>query len=444
MPPTPGSLPPGRDDRRWTRDGWRRALSSPDIVQKSLAILALLAVTTTIGAQTKSFTIDGFLMGRGIRATGQPSWMEGGFGRLDYGGTGVGESRSLSQAIAQIGADWTPSKYFDVHVSGLARTRPENDRGKSAGITEAYVDGRLFFGSVDEVRLRAGQFFLPTSRENRGALWTSPYTISFSAINNWIGQEVRPVGLDLEWKRGFYFTFGATAFRDNDTMGTMLAWRGWTVGDRLTVYNELLPLPPIESLTMNDFYGFQRSDGSIPFERDLDGRTGYSERVRFTLPERGMIQLLHLDNRGDLMLYRGEYSWKTSYDQVSAQIGNPEGLLLAAEWMGGETAMGLPQFAHVDVGFRAAYVLLSHKQGRTRLSLRGDTFATTDRVHAATNEYGERGRAITVAVLYDLTPQLRGTLEWTRITGDRRAAEESGFNPNATGRTVIAELRYSF
>jgi hypothetical protein len=413
-------------------------------VQKSLVIVALLAIATSAGAQTKSFTLDGFLMGRGIRATGQPSWMQGGFGRLDYGGTGVDETRSLSQAIAQLGADWIPNKYFDVHVSGLARTRPAADRGKTAGLTEAFVDGRLFLGSVDELRLRAGQFFLPTSRENRGALWSSPYTVSFSAINNWIGQEVRPVGLDLEWKRGFYLTFGATAFRNNDTMGTLLAWRGWTVGDRLTVYDEVLPLPPIESLTTNDFLGFQRPDGTVPFERDLDKRTGFSERVRFTLPERGMIQLLHLDNRGDLLLYRGEYAWKTKYDQISAQIGEPEGLLAAAEWLSGETAMGLPEFPHVDVGFRAAYVLLTRKQGRTRLSLRGDTFATTDRVHAATNEYGEHGHAITAALLYDLTQQLRGTVEWTRISGDRRAAEESGFNPNVTGKTVIAELRYSF
>lgn len=414
-------------------------------MRKSLAILALLSVAAPAGAQQKSFTIDGFLTGRSIRATGQPSWLQGGFGRLDYGGTGVDRTRTESQGIAQVGADWTPSKYFDVHVSGLGRTRPEGERGgKSAGLTEAYVDGRIFFGRVDEVRLRAGQFFLPTSRENRGALWTSPYTVSFSAINNWIGQEVRPVGLDLEWKRGFYFTFGATAFRNNDTMGTLLAWRGWTVGDRLTVYDEVLPLPPIESLTTNDFFGRQRPDGTIPFERDLDGRTGYSERIRFTLPERGSIQVLHLDNRGDRLLYRGEYAWKTKYDQVGAQLGNPEASMVAAEWMSGTTGMGLPQFPHVDVAFRSAYVLLTRKQGRTRLSLRGDTFTTTDRVHAATNEYGERGHAITAAVLYDLTQQLRATVEWTRISGDRRAAEESGFDPNVTGKTLIAELRYSF
>jgi hypothetical protein len=408
-----------------------------------IAGIAALAIATVASAQTQSFSLNGFLIGRDVRATGQPSWLEGGFGRLDYGGNGVDDTRNVRQSIAQIGADWTPSRYFDVHVSGLGRTKPEGDQGKSAGVVEAYVDGRLIFGN-DTIQLRAGQFFLPTSRENRGPLWSSPYTLSFSAINNWIGQEVRPVGLDLQWQRGFYFTFGATAFRDNDTMGTLLAWRGWTVGDRLSVFNEVLPLPPLRSLTQSDFLGFQRADGTVPFEHDLDHRTGYSERVRFTLPERATIQLLHLDNRGDRQLYGGEYSWKTRYDQVSAQVGNPDTVILAAEWMGGSTAMGLPQFPNVDVGFRSSYVLLSRKQNRTRLSIRGDRFATTDRAHAAEDDYGERGHAITVTVMYDLSQQVRGSLEWTRITGDRLAAQQSGFNPNTTGKALTAELRYSF
>jgi len=412
-------------------------------VHKIIAVIVALATASVATAQTKSFVLDGFVTGRNIRATGQPSWLDGGFGRLDYGGTGVGKTRNLAEAVTNLGIDWTPSRYFDVHVAGLARTKPAGDRGKSAGVVEAYADLRAIFGN-DQIRLRAGQFFLPTSRENRGPLWSSPYTLSFSAINSWIGQEVRPVGLDLEWQRGFYLTFGGTAFRNNDTMGTLLAWRGWTVGDRLTVYNERLPLPPIESLTTTDFAGFQRPDGTVPFERDLDGRTGYSERVRFTLPERGMIQLLHLDNRGDFLLYRGEYSWKTKYNQVSAQAGNPETSIIAAEWMDGSTAMGLPQFSHVYVDFRSAYVLLSRKQGRTRVSIRGDTFRTTDQAHAAVNEYGERGHAVTATVMYDLAQQVRGTIEWTKITGNRPAAAESGFSPNAAGRTITAEIRYSF
>ena len=69
--------------------------------------------------------------------------------------------------------------------------------------------------------------------------------------------------------------------------------------NRLTVYDEGLPLPPLI-----DFAGFQK-DVTHPFMHDLDGKTGFAERVRFTLPERANIQVLHFDNRGDTLLYPG-------------------------------------------------------------------------------------------------------------------------------------------
>src|SRR5918993_1018028 len=124
-------------------------------------------------------------------------------------------------------------------------------REEGSGLIEAYADGRLIFG-LDEVQLRAGQFFLPTSRENKDALWASPYAISFSALNTWVAQEVRPIGLDLEWRhtleRGHILTTALTAFRGNDSMGALLGWRGWTVGNRISSYDELLPLPQLSSL----------------------------------------------------------------------------------------------------------------------------------------------------------------------------------------------------
>ncbi len=413
-------------------------------MKRSIIIVSIVALAASAQAQDKTFSLTGILSGRSVRATGQPSWLDGGFGRLDFGGPGVDQSRTVSQAVGQLGVDWKPSRFFDLHADGLARTRPSGYGGKSSGVVQAYADIRFPIGSVDEIQLRAGQFFLPTSRENRGDLWSSPYTINFSAINTWIGQEVRPVGLDLQWKRGFYFTFGATAFKNNDTMGTLLAWRGWTVGNRLSVYDEVLPLPPISSLTKTDFFGLQRPDGTRPFESDLDGRIGFSGRVRFAVPERGLIQITHLDNRGDHLRHVGEYSWATRYNQVGAELGNPEATILAAEWISGQTAMGRLDRAHVDVDFRSAYVLLSHKMGRTRFSIRGDTFGTDDEVHAASDAFGEHGHAWTAAWLFDLSSSVRTALELTTITGNRQAAADSGFNPNAKGRTLTAEVRYKF
>src|SRR5260370_25858400 len=185
---------------------------------KTAIVASIIALAAGAQAQQQTFSVTGILSGRTVRATGQPSWLTGGFGRLDYGGPAAGQSRTVSQAVGQIGADWKPSRFFDVHVDGLARTQPSGYRGRSSGLVQAFADLRLPIGSTDEIQLRGGQFFLPPSRENREALWSSPYTISLAAINNWMGQGVRPVGLDLRWKRGIYFTIDPNDFSNNDTL----------------------------------------------------------------------------------------------------------------------------------------------------------------------------------------------------------------------------------
>jgi hypothetical protein len=39
-------------------------------------------------------------------------------------------------------------------------------------------------------------YFPQPSRENVDPLWSSPYTITLSALNTWIGEEVRLTGLE--------------------------------------------------------------------------------------------------------------------------------------------------------------------------------------------------------------------------------------------------------
>ena len=135
--------------------------------------------------------VGGYIAARGVNATGPASWLERGWGRLEAGG-----DRDEFFGTAQFGVGWTPNEHFDLHVSGAGR---HDALGTGAGIVEAYVDARASFG-LDELQLRAGQFFLPTSRENKEELWTSPYTVNFSALNSWIAEEVRPLGVDLQYR----------------------------------------------------------------------------------------------------------------------------------------------------------------------------------------------------------------------------------------------------
>ncbi|MGZ7078743.1 MAG: hypothetical protein ACXVJT_04940, partial [Thermoanaerobaculia bacterium] len=284
--------------------------------------LALCSITAALHAQSSSFQLHGFLSARAIRVTSQPSWTQNAFGRFDVGANTADDTRTVNLDVAQLGFDWKPASWLLIHADGVARREPSGTAGKRAGIVQAYADI-----GTDHLRLRAGSFWLPTSRENVDPLWTSRYTITFSALNTWIGEEVRPTGLDLQYSPNFYITAGATAFRGNDTMGTVLADRGWVFGNRLSVYNEEIAVPPTDLITK-------------PIASDIDKRTGFSARLRVQAPERAMLQVTRIDNRSELV--PGDppnVPWRTRFNIVGGEIGSTSPTTADAEWASGRTTL---------------------------------------------------------------------------------------------------------
>lgn len=390
---------------------------------KYFAATLTLLLATAAGAET--FHLRGFATGRARASTGPDSWVESGYGRFEN-----------SAADGELALDWKPSQHFLIHAHGLASDT-------NAGLVAAHADGLLERGH-HAWQLRAGMFFLPTSLENRDDLWTSPYTISFSAWNSWIGEEFRPIGADLQWRYATdafnTLTLGATVFRGNDTMGALIAWRGWTIGNRLSVLNETVPLPPLASLPR--FIPAQRTDGTTPFRDDLDGHAGFAARARVGVGDRGMVQLTHVDNGGDNLVYGDEYAWETSFDVLAIEIGRSDSTVLAIEAANGRTSMGritpVQPNRYANVGFTAGYALVSHKRGANRFSVRVDAFRNADRDGSPGEDNGEDGLAWTFAYLRDLRGTLRGAIEFTQFVGDR----PEGPDPDA--RSVTVELRYAF
>jgi len=393
------------------------------IMRKTLAIL-LFSVATAAGAQ--SFQFHGFLTAREIYVNAQPSWLQGGAGRFDVGADSVDDHALVSTFNAQVGADWMPSTWFLVHADGVARRQQSGDvAGKRVGLIQGYADVYN-----DHWRLRAGEFWLPTSRENTDPLWTSKYTITFSALNSWMAQEVRPIGADLQWSPSFYVTAGVTAFRGNDTMGTLLANRGWTFGNYLAAYGENLPTPE-PALTR-------------PFGEDLDGKNGYAERIRVSLPERAMLQFTHIDNRATISPtdVKGQEPWLTRFNIVGGEAGSTGPSTVAAEWMRGSTEVGFPG-GSFTMDFDTVYILGSHKFGHERLSARIERFTTSNASHPAVDHARESGHAWTIAWMHETTPHTRTALEYCRVSGDRPGLAP-GFDPRTGGSTVTAEYRFSF
>lgn len=390
---------------------------------------------------------DGYVAVGGAAAggdtMGDPGWRDWGLGRLDLG-DGADAFYGEGLALLTLG-ETSPCSLV---LQAAAREGPARAESRAIGVTQLFGKYQKAWGELGENRLalRLGFFFLPSSRENTEVGWSSPYTLTFSALNTWIGEEVRPTGFEAAYGRTFgngqELTATATVFGGNDTAGAMLAWRGFAMSSRVASWGEVLPLAPLPTFPAN--FPLQR-DGSKSFGDDLDGRPGFWAALRWQLPaEKLVLQADHWDNRGDRRLYGGEYSWATRYDHLAFEYAPAGGLILLGEWLSGHSGMGKPTRAHVDLELEAAYLMASWRHGPFRLSLRRDQFEIED-YDGVAEPNGDQGDAWTAALLVDSPDKAwRFGLEWLKASGEHPAAATLGWDPAASARSIRVELRYYF
>ncbi len=431
-----------------THHSARRGAARPP----SLALVAtlfLLATGPTVAtAQERSFFVDGFLALRGQWTESTTSWLEGGFGRFDSGAADAEASTSALFGQANLGLEWQPSQYFGAYVHLAARSEPSEIHGRAGGVVEAYLHSLFRPRPQDELQLKLGTFFLPTTREAVDRPWTSPYTLTLSALNAWIGEEVRPTGLaahyDFGLANGDRLQVGGSLFGGNDTTGALLAWRGWALGDRLTVHGEFLPLPPLSSLAPGGGLADQRDEGTRPFGGDLDGRPGWSASLGWAREGRAGISFTHFDNRGDRALHRGEYAWRTDFDHLGAHLELTSNLTLVAEAMQGHTVMGFPPNPKVSADFDAYYLLASWRRGPWRFSVRHDGFGADEEDFSTAENNDDEGRAWTLALLWEPREGWRAGLEWITLDTTRPELATVGLNPRMDAERLVLELRATF
>ncbi len=351
-----------------------------------------LAVVLGLLAPAAAADVSGYVEVGATSTNAERVWPEGGVGAIGRGNGLYGEARlSVEQ------------RTFDDRVFAFASVLARSDDGgRHVGLIEAFVDvGRL---NQEEYRLRVGQFFASTSRENVEAFWQTPYTLSLSAVNAWIGEEFRPIGAEFvkRWRLdgAAALDLGVSAYVGNDTGPAALAWRGFALHNRLSVYGEALPLLPLPSLRDPRRFGAQRSDGTQPFGPDLDRRLGYAVRGRYDTGSGFRLSAFYTDNRGDQDLHNGdEYAWNTTFALLGFDWSIDEQWTLLGEVLHGDTLMGFPPGPNVDFDFNAAYLLLSFQEGAWTYSARIDTFhiSEIDRSFGELNR--QNGNALTLAVL---------------------------------------------
>jgi hypothetical protein len=371
--------------------------------------------------------------------TRQISWDDGGLGKARYG---ANDDTVLQFGAAALAARWqlTPELIAVADLQINPQTSPE------FGVLDAYLRYRPVSTTPWRWSVRVGAFFPPISLENDSIGWTSRWTLSPSAINSWVGEELRTFGAEFRLEhRSAYGTieFGIAGFKHNDPAGEILASRGWTVGDLTSPFNARLREPDV-------FASVAYSPAPLyyyPFA-EIDGRIGWQADVDWHLPGGGRLSLLRYDNRADPESFavqdgRQVFAWDTRFWSLGAEL--PLGkLVLLSQLMDGVTTFEPVHGLYLDTKLHAGYLLAGWDGGAWSPALRLDMFNLRQLPDWLPAPLSEHGNAWTAALNWRPRPWLRVTGEWLRISSSRDQRRLEGLAPRQIDNQLQLSLRLLF
>jgi hypothetical protein len=330
------------------------------------------------------------------------AWTDGDLGKLRFAdGTRLGTTRLSAEYRGRL----APTVWARLAADYVDDASPGIDA------TEAFLEWRPLPKSPLRQQWRLGAFHPPLSLENGARGWESPYTPSFSAVSTWLGEEVRPVGLEGAFRRrlgaaGAAHEVGAFAggFYGNDPAGTLLFWRGFAVHDRQSRLGDELPLAPAPVFDRNGVVVGHEPQTLRPFA-EIDHRPGFYGGVEWRYARRAWLKLAAWDNRADPEAFAsGQWGWRTRFSVATAQLDLFGAGLVAARlsgdtrWLIATTPTGqwTPATELVHDEFDASFLLLTTVfRDVHRVTLRYDDFdyrrppdEVIDAGHAWTLGYG--------------------------------------------------------
>lgn len=395
------------------------------MIRSRYAFAAIAIFVFLTPAEAQDVKVHAYADVRAVDAADDSSFINGGPGRLRYGND---ETRAhFGAAALVVTAQFTPALF------ALADMQMQQTDHASPQLTEAFLRYRPMSLSAWRASLKGGLYFIPISLENDGIGWTSPWTITPSAINSWVGEELRGFGAEAreEW-RGSAGTFGIGGglFRHNDVAGNILAMRGWSLSDLVYGVGGRLREPSDEGGIREQYAPFQ----------SVGGRTGWYADTSWKTAAGLDLRLLRYDNRADPQAYRlyadGDklFAWRTRFWSAGAKLVTGP-VTWIAQGMDGDTEVQPHQRPFVT-HFQSAFVLAGWNRGAWRPTLRVERFRTWPS--------GERGRAITAALNWRPSDWLRLTAEWLNVNASRDDREDVGLSPHERGNQLqmLARVLY--
>jgi hypothetical protein len=405
-------------------------------VRRAIALAALACVGMRCAA-AQDFDAHGYLDCRLIARADERSWADGGLGKTRFGGGGT--TATCVQAAVVATAQLTPA------LLALADVQYQTTDKNAFSALEAYLRYRPVSTTPLRWSVKLGEFFMPVSLENDAIGWTSPWTLTPSAIDGWIGEELRTIGAEarIEW-RGAAQTFEGVAalVRENDPAGELLAARGWALADLTSGIGSRVREP--------DVYAIDNGD-AVPLRFDPflenDGRTGWYAGASWRATGLGRVAVLRYDNEADPSTHSGGaspvFSWHTEFWSSGAELDIGDVVLLGQAMSGSTEIAPSPHF-RTTTDFRAAYLLAGWNRGVLRPAIRVDVFSTDQLPRSIEERVREHGEAATFALNWRPREWLRVTGEALFVRSTRNARIEEGIGSLQNDRQLQLSARLLF
>lgn len=379
--------------------------------------------------------ISGVVLVGPILGAGGPSALDQGLGKLRAG-----------EDQLSIAADATVVWAGDLseRVRAVASIDIGSDTQPVAGLGELYLKFRPDLTDTWKVSGRVGLFFPPVSLEHDGADWSLSRTLTPSAVNTWVAEEVKTIGVEASLRGAIGdqpINFTAAAFVGNDTSGALLAFRGWALHDVRATVGGTFALPGVPAM----FAGAQ-AIRTRPVD-EIDGRVGSYGQFEWSPSDTLSVNLFAYDNNGDeTSLEDGQYAWRTRFAQAALHWDVHDGAEVLVQAMTGETRMGgrVGGQSPANVGFIAAYGLLSQDLWTGTATVRLDYFAVSDRSFKDLDNNAENGWSASLAWVQPVRDRTDLVLEGIVASSERSDRMRFGLDRDQTSAQVRIALRTGF
>ena len=374
------------------------------------ALAALCASPASANSDVRLFTPDTLEVTGDVRLVavdGEKSWVNGGFGKLR---SGSDHDWNFEPELGNANLVWQPQLGWSLSATIVGSV--QGGERSEAGLSQAYLSFRPMRSSKVAFSARGGLMWPPVSLEHEGADWHVRDSITPSAINSWIGEEVRPVAAEATLattvgQHRLRATAALTAA--NDTAGTLLTFRGWALHDRSTLAFNRQPLPPIDGGLV--FIQARFTHPLLDLAHGFARRPGYYAKLSWQPPAPVRIELFRYDNRTDPKEFNSdmEWGWRTKFNNIGLVANLGSGAQLKAQALQGRTRMGFAIDGRrwVDNRFRSAFALFTCPAGTVGLAARLEAFGVRNRGSLADSDYDESG----------WSAMLSGKREWGPVTG---------------------------